>query len=103
MAFMEVLILLLLLRIDFASWYSKTRSREEPTSLLGRIKANCRKSYPAWRKSRCLAPDQLNVTFRPYDLGSDEKVTTGEEKELCDAGLDPGFRSALDWRERRRT
>jgi len=40
----------------------------------------------------------MNVTFRPYDLGSDKKVTTGGEKELRDAGLDPGFRlhSQLD-------
>jgi len=56
---------------------------------------NCRESSPGWRKSRCLAPDQMNVTFRPYDLGSDKKVTTGGEKELRDAGLDPGFRPAL--------
>jgi hypothetical protein len=32
MAFMEVLILLLLLRIDFASRHSNTRSQEKPKS-----------------------------------------------------------------------
>jgi hypothetical protein len=40
---------------------------------------NCRKSSPRWRKSRCFAPDQLSVTFWPYDVGSDKKVTPGKE------------------------
>jgi hypothetical protein len=56
--------------------------RRSPNPLFGRIKVNCRKSSPGWRKSRCFAPDQLSVTFWPYDVGSDKKVTTGEEKEL---------------------
>jgi hypothetical protein len=50
---------------------------------------NCRKSSPRWRKSRCFAPDQLSVTFWPYDVGSDKKVTTG--KRMCAAGLDLDF------------
>src|SRR6202167_2176702 len=44
--------------------------RRSPNPLFGRIKVNCRKSSPGWRKSRCFAPDQLSVTFWPYDVGS---------------------------------
>jgi hypothetical protein len=70
--------------------------RRSPNPLLGRIKVNCRKSSPGWRKSRCFAPDQLSVTFWPYDVGSDKKVTTG--KRMCAAGLDLdfGLHSQLD-------
>jgi hypothetical protein len=31
----------------------------------------------------------MNVTFWPYDVGSDKKVTTG--KRMCAAGLDLDF------------
>jgi hypothetical protein len=60
---------------------------------------NCRKSSPGWRKSRCFAPDQLSVTFWPYDVGSDKKVTTG--KRMCAAGLDLISTCTLNSTERR--
>jgi hypothetical protein len=64
--------------------------------VLWRIKVNFRKSSPGWRKSRSFAPDQLSVTFWPYDVGSDKKVTT--EERMCAAGLDLdfGLHSQLD-------
>jgi hypothetical protein len=60
---------------------------------------NCRKSSPGWRKSRCFAPGQLSVTFWPYDVGLDKKVTTG--KRMCARDLTLISTCTLNSTERR--
>jgi hypothetical protein len=40
-----------------------------PRPLPGRIKANCRKSSPGWRKSRCFAPRSAECHFLAIRCG----------------------------------
>src|SRR5277367_803874 len=63
-----------------------------PHPLLGRIKANCRKSSPGWRKSRCFAPDECHFLAIRCGIGQ-ESYNRGKNVRL---DLDFGPQPQLD-------